>query len=157
MPTDVSFLASFANQPLTLLILVVGGVIALYIIKIGPALHTYNNGYDKLRSELGALGNSIKTIEADSATRTQATANSIEAINAVLLSINQDNKQQGAEILKLQFINSGLPLEFRLDAYDTYRSAGYNGWGSLYYDRVLKPLAEADLDRKEAQAAGKGG
>jgi hypothetical protein len=121
---NLDFVAAFANNPITLAILVVGAAVVVFITKGAPLLKELSAGNDHLSEKMDTLLASDK----------EQTA----AISDIQVGV----KNNTLDILRITIYNESLDIEDRLVAARRYVISGGNGKVAPY----IAGLAKANPD-----------
>jgi hypothetical protein len=107
--TDLNFVAAFADNPITLAILVVGATAIVLILKGGPIIKEFRDGNNLICEKIDTIVESDKK--------------QTEAID----DIREHLKMNNLDVLRMTIYNDGVDIEDRLVAAKRYFVRGGNG------------------------------
>jgi hypothetical protein len=120
---DTNFIAAFANNPLTLTILVVAAIVIIFIWKVSP--------FFKDLLEHIELGNTNTQVNMQAITTKVDTLITSDAAQAESIRCNT------LDILRITVYNSGIAIEDRLVAAKRYFMQGGNGKVASYIKQLI--------------------
>jgi hypothetical protein len=110
---DTSFIAAFANNPLTLTILMLAGIVGLFIWKVSPYFKDLLSRVDK--------GNSFLSEKVDNLLKSDSTQ------SEMITAISDHVRCNTLDVLRITIYNESVDIEDRLVAARRYFIRGGNG------------------------------